>query len=121
MDFEAPAKDLGFSENLLRDAVDHGMSFWRSHEGKGRRQKFVRKDDFKFLEVRNRKYYRGDEKGEEGSESEKEEEENEEDDYEPPIFQPRNGKYLAFIEDSPTLILRQLYLFKNLLLFRINV
>lgn len=106
MDFEAPAKDLGFSENLLRDAVDHGMSFWRSHEGKGRRQKFVRRDDFKFLEVRNRKYYRGDEKGEEESESEKEEEENEEDDYEPPIFQPRNGKFLAFIEDSPTLIFK---------------
>lgn len=50
----------------------------------------MRKDDFKFLEVRNRKYYRGDEKEEEESESEKEEEENEEDDYEPPIFQPRN-------------------------------
>lgn len=66
----------------------------------------MRKDDFKFLEVRNRKYYRGDEKEEEESESEKEEEENEEDDYEPPIFQPRNGKFLAFIDDSPTLIFK---------------
>lgn len=46
----------------------------------------MRKDDFKFLEVRNRKYYRGDKKGEEESESEKEEEENEEDDYEFFIF-----------------------------------
>jgi hypothetical protein len=88
LDFEPPPKDLGFSENLLRDAVEHGMSFWRSHEGKGKRQKFVRRDDFDFLPIRRRHYSQGEDEEEDESE---EEEENEEDDYEPPIFQPKRS------------------------------
>ncbi|XP_061181833.1 leucine-rich repeat protein soc-2 homolog [Saccostrea echinata] len=86
LDFEPPPKDLGFSENLLRDAVEHGMSFWRSHEGKGRRQKFVRRDDFNFLQVRKRRYSQEEEEDEEDDDTE-----DEEDDFEPPIFHPKGN------------------------------
>lgn len=95
LDFEPPPKDLGLSENLLRGAVDHGMSFWKSHEGKGKRQKFVRMDNFSFLRVRNQHYSQleDEEEGDDSEDDQEEEEESEADDFEPPIFQPkRNGE-----------------------------
>ena len=119
LDFEPPPKDLGFSENLLRDAAEHGMSFWKAHGEKGRRQKFVRKNDFSFLNVQRRRFLQEDDEEEEEDPDEddedydeeeceqEEEEKNEDDDFEPPIFQAKvNGEFSKTIKYETFIIKR---------------